>query len=201
MTQALPAAALRRSLACLVALPGLLAMQSSNAADFSLGIGAGGDHGRVDCVAAYECDRSSSHVKLTAAYLVSDTLDLQLAYFDAGKFKGGDLTPLLGTPFGGSFKVSGVGLTVGYRYGFAPQWSATARAGLSSMRTRFDYASPFSAIASVSETKVEPLIGLGIGYAVTPSIRIGLDYDLTRFKVYSTQGPLHMLGLAAQFSF
>ena len=67
------------------------------------------------------------------------------------------------------------------------------------MRTRFDYASPFSGTASQAHT--QPLLGLGISYAIAPNWRLGLDYDVTRFKVHTTYGPLQMLGLSTQFSF
>jgi len=32
-------------------------------------------------------------------------------------------------------------------------------------------------------------------------VRLSLDYDLTRFKVHTTRGPLQMLSLAVQYSF
>ena len=44
---------------------------------------------------------------------------------------------------------------------------------------------------------MQPLAGLGVGYQITPALRIGLDYDVTRFKVYRTHGSLQMLGVAA----
>ena len=168
------------------------------AADFSVGVGAGPDQGRVDCVASFPCDRSSTGWKLFAGYQVSQAVDLQAVWFDAGRFKGGDTTPL-GTEFGGTFKVSGFGLTAGYRWEFAPAWSLAGRAGIAAMRTRFDYANP--AFDSASKTTVQPLLGLGLAYAVTPSVRLSLDYDVTRFKVHTTRGQLQMLGLAAQYSF
>ena len=176
----------------------LFASHAATAADFSVGIGGGVDRGKVDCVASFPCDRSSGHAKFYGAYQLGEAFDLQLMYFDAGHFKGGDTTPL-GTEFGGTFKVSGVGFTGGYRWTFAPSWSASARIGLASVRTKFNYATPFS--GSVSETTTQPLGGLGIAYAVTPAIRVGFDYDVTRLKVYKTRGPLQMLGVAAQFSF
>ena len=52
-----------------------------------------------------------------------------------------------------------------------------------------------------ARTTLQPLAGVGVGYAITPAVRIGVDYDVTRFKVYRTQGSLRMLGVAAQFSF
>ena len=173
---------------------------TASAADFSIGIAAGPDRGRVDCVASFPCDRSSAFAKLFAGYRFGDALDAQVVYFDGGSFKGGDTTPL-GTAFGGKFKVSGLGVTAGYRWGFAPAWSLNARAGLASVRTRFEYAAPFGSIGSASQTTTQPLLGVGIGYAVTSSVRVGLDYDVTQFRVHTTRGPLQMLGVAAQFSF
>ena len=177
---------------------GLLGAGIAAAGDFSVGLGAGADNGRTDCLASYPCDHSSAYWKLNAGYRIAEVVELQAIYFDAGKFKGADTTPL-GTEFGGSFKVSGFGLSAGYRWEFAPGWSLAARAGAASVRTRFSYAPPFD--GSVSKTTLQPLAGLGVGYAVTPTLRVGLDYDITRFKAHETRGPLQMLGLAMQYSF
>ncbi len=176
----------------------LTAAGAASAQNFSVGIGAGSDRGRVDCVPSFPCDRSSTNWKLTGAYRFADVYDVQLAYFHGGRFEGGDTTPL-GTQFGGRFKVDGMGLTAGYRWTFAPAWSAVARFGASSMRTRFDYANALA--AGVSKTTLQPLAGIGVGYAITPSLRLGIGYDMTRFKVHTTRGSLRMLGVAAQLSF
>lgn len=182
----------------LFALAILCCAGATAAQDFSVGLAAGPDRGRVDCVATFPCDRSSTHWKLTGAYRFADSYDLQLAYFGAGRFEGGDTTPLA-TAFGGTFRVSGVGLTAGYRWAFAPGWSAVGRLGAASVRTRFEYADALA--ADVSKTTLQPLAGVGLAYAISPSVRVGVDYDVTRFKVHTTRGPLRMLGLAAQFSF
>ena len=176
----------------------LLAAGATFGADFSVGAGAGTDRGHVDCVASFPCDRGSAYWKLSGAYQLSPAVDVQAVWFDAGRFKGGDTTPL-GTEFGGTFKVSGFGLTAGYRWEFAPAWSLAGRAGIAAMRTRFDYANP--AFGSASKTTAQPLLGLGLGYAITPAVRLSLDYDATRFKVHTTRGSLQMFGVAAQYSF
>ena len=176
----------------------LLGAGAASSADFSVGIGAGTDRGRVDCVASFPCDRSSAHWKLFGGYQLSRTLQVQAVWFDAGHFKGGDTTPL-GTEFGGTFKVSGFGLTGGYLWDITPTWSLAGRAGLAAVRTRFDYTN--TAFGSASKTTAQPLLGLGLGYAITPSVRLSLDYDVTRFKVHTTRGPLQMLGVAVQYSF
>ena len=188
----------RRRFARLSLAMAFLLGTAAHAEGLSVGVGGGVDHGRVDCVDAFACDHGSTHAKLFAGYRVGDALDLQVVYFDAGRFKGGDTTPL-GTPFGGEFRVRGVGLTAGYRWTFAPSWSVSARGGVASSRTRFDDASPFD--GSTSQNTTQPLFGAGIGYDIAPHWRVGLDYDVTRFKVYRTHGSLQMLGAAVQSTF
>lgn len=170
----------------------------AHAGDFSVGLGLGADRGHVDCIAAYPCDRGSTQAKLFAAYQLDPSFELQALYFDAGRFKGGDTTER-GTHFGGRFRVSGVALSAGYRWNMAPDWSVAGRVGVANVRTAFDYADPFS--GSTSRSVIQPIVGVGIGYAVSPVWRIGLDVDATRFKVHQTRGSLRMLGLTAQYSF
>lgn len=182
----------------LLAAGAMLASSAVAAADFSVGVGAGIDRGKVDCLAAFPCDHSSAHAKIYGAYQLSEAVDLQFVYFDAGRFKGADTSPL-GTEFGGDFKVSGFGVTAGYRWPLASAWSLTARAGVASLRTRFDYTNPVWGTAS--KTTTQPLAGIGLSYAFTPAWRLGLDYDVTRFKAHTRHGSLQMLGVATQFSF
>ena len=171
---------------------------AASAADFSVGLGAGLDRGRVDCVASFACDRSSSHWKLTGGYRLAEAVDLQAVWFDGGRFKGGDTTPL-GTEFGGTFKVAGIGLSAGYRWDLAPGWSVVVRGGAASVRTRFVYEN--SAYGSANKTTLQPLAGAGLAYEISKGLRVGIDYDVTRFKVHTRNGSLQMLGLAAQYSF
>lgn len=193
-----PTLRLRRCDRCAVGAMVLFAAGAACGADFSVGVGAYATRGRVDCVASFPCDRSSAGGKVFAAWRTGTEIDVQATWFDAGRFKGGDTTPL-GTEFGGTFKVSGFGLTGGYRWEFAPSWSLVGRAGLAAMQTRFDHANP--AFGSVSKTTAQPLLGVDLAYALSPTVRLSLDYDATRFKVHTTRGPLQMLGVALQYSF
>jgi hypothetical protein len=168
------------------------------AQDFGVVFGGGAAKGKIECIDAFPCDESSAFWKLAGAWRATPEVEMQLSLFGAGKFDGGDTTDL-GTPFGGDFKVGGVGLTAGYRWAFAPRWSAVARLGVAAVRTRFHYAAPFD--GSKSKTLAEPLGGIGIGYEISPQWRVGIDYDETRFKVHKERGALRMLGVAAQYSF
>jgi hypothetical protein len=176
----------------------LLVGAAAQADETSIGIGTGADRGKTDCVAAYACNHSDVVGKLTASYGFANGFELQALAFDAGRFQGGDTTPL-GTPFGGRFKVSGVGVTAGFRWRFAPQWSLLGQAGLARVRTRFDYAAPFS--GEVSETVTRPLIGASVAYDIAPHWRLSLDVNATRFKVYTTNGSLQLFGASAHYVF
>ncbi|MEO8925167.1 MAG: outer membrane beta-barrel protein [Caldimonas sp.] len=199
-----PRLSTRRSAPLVFAAAALFAAAAApaEAADVDVGIGIGGGigaaDGRVDCVASFPCDRSSTSWKLFVDWRPTDAFDLQAVGFGAGRFKGGDTAPS-GAAFGGSFKVDGLGFTGGYRWVIAPAWSLVGRAGLASVRTRFEYAD--SSLGAVSKTTVQPLLGLGLAWQLTPAVGVGLDYDVTRFKAHSTQGALHMLGVTAQYSF
>jgi Outer membrane protein beta-barrel domain len=195
----LPASARRRAPSrWALGVLALLGSMSALADELSIGVGAGLDRGKVDCVDPYTCDRSAAHAKLFAGYAFASGLELQALAFDAGHFDGGDTTPL-GTPFGGRFKVSGVGVAAGYRWNFAPGWSLKGQLGLAEVRTRFDYSAPFS--GEVSKSTTQPLVGLSLGYLIAPNWRLSVDYDETRFKAYTTRGSLRMLGVAAQVTF
>lgn len=188
----------RQRLGCAGVASLLLASLCARAGDFSIGAGAGLDRGKTDCVDAYACDHASSHAKVFLGYRVVEGVELQAQAFDAGRFDGGDTTPLR-TAFGGRFKVRGIGLAAGYRWSFMPAWSLKGQLGIASVRTRFDYAAPFS--GSASQTTTQPLAGLSLAYTITPSWQLSLDYDETRFKVHTTRGSLRMVGVAAQYAF
>lgn len=188
----------RRAARALFASVAALGGANVDAADFSLGVGAGADRGRVECVASFPCDRGSAYGKLFAGHRLGEAVEVQVVYFDAGRFDGGGTTPG-GSAFGGRFEVRGFGLTSGYRWAVAPSWSVVVRAGIASVRTRFGHATP--GVAAASMTTVQPLVGLGVAYALTPTVSLGVDADATRFKVHTTRGSLQMLGVAVQVSF
>lgn len=183
---------------CLWVVSLSLAAGVAQADGLTIGVGAGLDRGKTDCVDAYACDHRSTHAKLSLGYALADGIEAQALLFNAGSFRGGDTSPL-GTAFGGRFKVSGVGLAAGYRWSFMPGWSIKGQLGAASVRTRFDYAAPFA--GEVSQTTTQPLAGVSLAYAVTPNWQLSLDYDETRFKVHTTRGSLRVLGVAARYAF
>ena len=117
-----PTLRLPRRTRCAVGAMVLSATGAARGADFGVGAGAFATRVRVDCVTSFPCDSGSAGGKVFAAWRIGPEVDLQASWFDAGRFKGGDTTPL-GTEFGGTFKVSGFGLTGGW-----PAWRAAREA-------------------------------------------------------------------------
>ncbi len=187
-----------RRLAGLVALAAGLLVSKAPAADFGLSVGGGAADGRVDCLDGFACDHHAGYGKAAFVYRPIDALEVGLTYFEVGDLKGADTTPG-GTRFGGTFKLRGVALTAGYDWVFAPSWDLVARGGLASVRARFTYDAPFS--GEPSKTTAQPYGGASVGYAITPALRIGLDYDATRLKAHVTRGVLQMAGVSLQFNF
>lgn len=188
----------RRNGTRLIWLAGLLCLPAAHAADFGLAIGAGPARARVDCLDGLPCDRSGNFAKVTASYRLDSGVELRGSYFHAGTFKGRDVTPG-GTVYGGDFKTNALGLTAGYGWRFAPGWRLSGRAGFALVRTGFDYDSPFS--GSVDKTTLQPLAGIGLSYALTPQLGIGVEYDESRFKVHETHGSLRMPSVSLQYTF
>jgi predicted porin len=54
---------------------------TARATDFSIGAGGGASRGKVDCLAAFPCDRSDTNFKLFAGYQVTPEIDVRLSYF------------------------------------------------------------------------------------------------------------------------
>ncbi|CAN5194296.1 hypothetical protein BH10PSE17_BH10PSE17_18970 [soil metagenome] len=163
------------------------------------GVGVGLDNGRVDCLDEFKCDHTDKAIKVFGGYKVDPNTELQLTWFNAGHFNGGDVAPL-GTHFGGEFGVTGWAFTYGYRYSFAPAWSVIGRGGLAINRASFDYTNPAYG-SDKSKTTAQPYGSVGLGYALTPAITVGFDYDLTRFKAHKDTGLLQTFGLSAQYAF
>ena len=85
--------ALSNALRASVAVLACTGAAAASAQGFSVGVAAGPDRGRVDCVASFPCDRASTQFKLGGAWNFADAWDVQLAYFRAGSYRGGDPIP------------------------------------------------------------------------------------------------------------
>ena len=169
----------------------------AEATELSLGATAGPAQGRTDCLSGQPCDHSGGFGKLEVTGRWDGGLELGASYFHAGAFKGRD--QLDEAIYGGNFSLDALGLTAGYGWRFAPAWRLVGRAGVAAVRTHFRYDDPYSGTAN--KTTLQPLAGVGLAYAVTPKVDIGIAYDETRFKAHQSHGPLRMPGVSLRWNF
>ena len=132
---------------------------------------------------------------------LASTVELQVELLPASvDLEGGDTTPL-GTRFGGTFNAlrrrPDRGLSVGLRARLGPHSRGRVVAG----RPRTLRLRGSRSRGEPSKTTVQPLAGLDLDYAITPALRVGLDYQATRLKAHVTRGTLQMIGVGVQFSF
>ena len=185
---------------CGIGLLGLAAAcwaQGAAAVDFSVAAAVGPAQGRIDCIAAQPCDRHGGFGMLEGTGRFDGGLEIGVRYVHAGVFKGRDQNAE--AIYGGDFRADAIGLTAGYGWQLGPAWRLTGRAGAAAVHTRFRYDAPFSGTAG--KTTLQPLVGLGVTYALSHDLAVGLDYDETRFKVHATHGPLRMPGLSLHWNF
>lgn len=83
----------------------------------------------------------------------------------------------------------------------ADNFVATAKAGAAYVSSTIKYFIAGASNGSVTATKLQPYIGLGLELDVGSGLKIVGSYDWTRFNVESQKGNLGALGVGAQFGF
>jgi hypothetical protein len=161
---------------------------------------AGPSRANVDCQGTTACDRSSAAAKLLFGYRIVPNFAVEVSYAYLGKVTA--TVDVGGTPVDASIKGQSLGIGVAglLPFGSANEWTAIARAGIASNRTRVGV-SGAGVSASDSETHAEPYFGLGLNYAFTPNFDAGLAWDNTRLKYADSSTRVNVLSAVATFKF
>jgi OOP family OmpA-OmpF porin len=139
-------------------------------------VGFGRASWNVDCSGAATCSRSHSAVRLAAGLEVGKGIAVEGFYSDLGKVTAADP--------GGSAEIKGnaIGATMALSANFAADWRGLIRIGAASVQAK-GTANGYGASASVSKTSLQPVVGLGLSYAITPSLYAEAGYDRTRLEL------------------
>jgi len=149
----------------------------------------------ADCTGTIKCDRSGNAFKITAGYVVSPALAVELGYIDFGKAKFSDATV--------SATAKANGLTVGaaYELALAPEWNFTLRGGVARMKTKISGTVAGEGSGSASENNTAPYFGLGLNYAVSTSFKVQTGMDFSRAEFDGEKGNVRALTVGARFDF
>jgi len=167
-----------------------------------VGGAVGTAHVSESCDYTTSCDRDDIGYKLYAGYKFTPNIAIEAGYADFGKaslegyvsgFKvRGDLTST--APF----------LVGAFHADFASRLSGVARLGVANVKSTVDTTLLITntSLPSQSETKLQPLFGLGLGYAVTKNVKVTLDADFTKSAEFQGESDnLRLISIGAQYSF
>lgn len=157
-----------------------------------LSLGQG--HLNVDCSGVQTCDRSAVGGKAVVGYAFGNGFSLEGGYTHFGKFRASD------GAVGLSAKPEALSLSGAYTAALTPDWGLVGRVGVARVRTKLN-AEVGTLTGSDSESKTQPLVGLAVNYALTPSTRVELGVDATRAQFQGERANVRMVSLGARMAF
>jgi opacity protein-like surface antigen len=162
-----------------LALAALLAAAPTQAQQAYVGASAGLSRFEVDTAGASSSDTSDVGYKLYGGALFGEHFGVEAALFDLGKASGSGTLPGFG-PVGVSAKVRGASLAglASLPLGDA---SVFAKAGVAYVRASVD-ATVAGQTASASESSLQPMVGVGASYAITPQVAARIEWERVRVR-------------------
>lgn len=157
-----------------------------------LGVGQG--HLNADCNGIQACDRNAVGGKAILGYSFGNGFALEGGYSHFGKFKAAD------GAVGLSAKPEALSIGGAYTAALSPDWGLTGRLGVARVRTKLNN-EVGQLSGSDSETKTQPIVGLGLNYAMTPAVRLELGIDATRAQYQGEKINTRMVSLGARMAF
>jgi hypothetical protein len=157
-----------------------------------LSLGQG--HLNVDCTGAQACDRNATGGKAMIGYALGNGFSLEGGYTHFGRFHASDNTAGL------SARAEALSVGGAYTAALTPDWGLTGRLGVARVRTKL-HADVGALSGSDSESKTQPIAGLAVNYALTPTARLELGLDATRAQYQGERSTVRMVSVGARMAF
>lgn len=148
----------------------------------------------VDCNGVQSCDKSGTGGKAMLGYAFGNGFAVEAGYANFGKFRASN------GPLSVSGKPEALVLGGAYTAALTPEWGLTGRLGAAHVRTKLN-AETGMLSGSDKETKTQPIVGLAVNYALTPSTQLELGIDATRAEYQGERTNLRMVSLGARMAF
>ncbi len=171
-TAALTAALSAGFIAALAAAPALAAPY--------LELGVGASRANADCAGTTSCDTSSAHARLVGGWSFGDTFAAEIGVAQLGKLSASANVPLVGrVDAEARLRSATVGLAA--RLPLTDTLSLTARLGAASNQTRVS-GTAAGQRTSDSQRHTAPYGGVGLSYALSKTLSLGLHAESTRAR-------------------
>jgi predicted porin len=148
----------------------------------------------ADCSGVQACDRNATGGKAIVGYAFGNGFSLEGGYSHFGKFRASDGVAGL------SARPEAVSLTGAFTANLTPDLGLVGRAGVARVRTRVS-AEVGSLTGAGSESHTQPIVGLGLNYALTPTTRVELGVDATRAEVQGERANVRLVTVGARMAF
>lgn len=169
--------------------------RASAQAPYSYGLlSIGQGHLNAACDGVQTCDRTTTGGKAVLGYAFGNGFAVEGGYTHFGRFRASD------GAVGLSARPEALSLSGAYTAALTPDWGLTGRLGVARVRTKLN-ADVGALSGSDSESKTQPIAGLAVNYALTPSARVELGIDATRAQYQGERSTVRMVSLGARMAF
>lgn len=180
----------------LVALAATFACAAASAQGY-IGGAFGNSSQSPNCSGWSSCDKSDTGFKVYGGYKFSKLAAVELGYTDFGS-----VGLASGSIASGSYSATALSVGGAFFVPLTSRLTGIARAGLASVDADYSYAGPFGLFAgSSSDSSIEPYLGFGLAYALTPQLSLTGSFDYTRADYPRGGGSARLLGLGLSLSF
>jgi len=157
-------------------------------------LSAGQGHLNTDCTGVQACDRNATGGKAMLGYSFGNGFALEGGYTTFGRFHASQ------GAVGLNARPEALSLGGAYTAALTPDWGLTGRLGVARVRTKVG-ADVGVLSGSDRESKTQPIAGLAVNYALTPSTRVELGVDATRAQYQGERSNVRLVTLGARMSF
>jgi OmpA-OmpF porin, OOP family len=161
-----------------------------------VGITGGPTRANIDCEGATSCDKTGFGLKVYGGYKFTPNLALEGSYADLGRAKVSGYSPALGKDFFTAQRSTALSIGGAFFYEFVPNFTAIGRLGLASGKLKIT-----TEQWGDSDTKINPYVGVGVGYSLTPALSVNGTLDINRFKYRGDAQNVFMLGAGVSYGF
>lgn len=157
-------------------------------------VAGGRSHINADCSGISNCDSNASGAKLIGGYRFANGFGLEGGYVNLGKFTTSDT--------GLAERLKASALTFGgiYTAELGSGWGVNVRLGLAQVKAKYNGVFGNTTV-DISETATKVYGGLGLQYAVTPSVKLELALDTTKVSLDTQSSNLRLVTFGATFGF
>ena len=144
----------------------------------------------ANCSGWSSCDKTDTGLKVYGGYKFTKEWAAELAYTDFGSVS------VRSGPASGSYSATALSAGAAFFLPLAPKFTGIGRFGLAAVDG--DYSVPFG---GSSESSIEPYVGLGVAYTLTPRLSVtgNFDYMNADYPRGSGSATLFSVGLSYAF--